>query len=122
MIKLKFRKRFLRCFENLFLIEVERICDPLCKYFRILKGEVGQGKGYSFQILVSSDYLSIIGYDDIPSSALAELTTVRQPFMEMGKSAIMQLYAAIADAHTPKKTTVLPSSIVIRSSCAVLKE
>ena len=65
--------------------------------------------------------VSIIGYDDIPSSALAELTTVRQPFMEMGKSAIMQLYAAIADAHTPKKTTVLPSSIVIRSSCAVLK-
>ena len=65
--------------------------------------------------------ISIIGYDDIPSAAFAELTTVRQPFAEMGRTAIMQLMASIADFSAPKKTTVLPSSIVFRNSCAIPK-
>ena len=96
------------------------------KAFSVIKEGLANGLGYTaiaaandamalgaIKALRSSgiripEDVSIIGYDD-------------QPFMEMGKSAIMQLYAAIADAHTPKKTTVLPSSIVIRSSCAVLK-
>ena len=63
--------------------------------------------------------VSVIGYDDIPSAAFAELTTVRQPFIEMGRTAIMQLIASIADFSAPKKTTVLPSSIVFRNSCTV---
>ena len=65
--------------------------------------------------------ISIIGYDDIPSAAFNDLTTVRQPFEEMGRTAIMQLMAAIADFSAPKKITVLPSSIVFRNSCAVPK-
>ncbi len=65
--------------------------------------------------------ISIIGYDDIPAATFAELTTVRQPFADMGRTAILQLMASIADFSAPKKTTVLPSSIVFRNSCAIPK-
>ena len=65
--------------------------------------------------------VSIIGYDDVPSAALADLTTVRQPFIEMGRSAIMRLFASIAEPHTPNKVIVLPSSIVFRNSCSICR-
>ena len=65
--------------------------------------------------------VSIIGYDDIPSAAFSDLTTVRQPFMEMGRSAILQLMAAISDCSMPQKRTVLPSSIVFRGTCAIAR-
>ena len=65
--------------------------------------------------------VSIIGYDDIPSSAIAGLTTIRQPFIEMGRTAFLNLLASIADPKTPKKTIVLSSSIVFRNSCSILR-
>ena len=66
--------------------------------------------------------VSVIGYDDIPTASFTDLTTVRQPFREMGRTAILQLISAIADYKSPKKTIILPSSIVFRNSCAVSRK
>ena len=63
--------------------------------------------------------VSVIGYDDIPSAEYSGLTTVRQPFMEMGRNAMYQLTSMINDSRTPVKNTYLPTSIVFRSSCAI---
>lgn len=71
-------------------------------------------------IIVPKD-VSVIGYDDIPTAAFTDLTTVKQPFREMGRTAILQLIAAIADSNTPRKKTMLPSSITFRGSCSVVK-
>ena len=43
-------------------------------------------------IIVPKD-VSVIGYDDIPTAAFTDLTTVKQPFREMGRTAILQLIA-----------------------------
>ena len=71
-------------------------------------------------IIVPKD-VSVIGYDDIPTAAFTDLTTVKQPFREMGRTAILQLIAAIADSNSPRKKTMLPSSITFRGSCSVVK-
>jgi len=63
------------------------------------------------------DDVSILGYDDIPSAELLHLTTIKQPFNEIGSTAMLQLLDAISEPYRPVKETVLPSSIVIRDSC-----
>ncbi|MCH3918119.1 MAG: LacI family transcriptional regulator [Spirochaetia bacterium] len=67
--------------------------------------------------------ISIIGFDDIPTSSLIGLTTVRQPFEEMGKIAMLQLLSLIQDAYPSTEQIVLSSNIVIRETCmaAVLR-
>ena len=63
------------------------------------------------------DQVSIIGFDDIPSSRLIHLTTIRQPFEEMGRLALLEFVNLRAYPLTPVKNIVLPTSIVIRDSC-----
>lgn len=63
--------------------------------------------------------VSVIGYDDIPSAEYAGLTTVRQPFIEMGRSAMFQLNSIMNDFRTPAKKTYLPTSIIFRSTCSI---
>lgn len=82
---------------------------------------IGAIKALTMNGLKVPEDVSVIGFDDIPSASTAGLTTVKQPFIEMGRAAIMQLIASIAEFDVPKKTTVLPSSIVFRSSCAIPK-
>lgn len=63
--------------------------------------------------------VSIIGYDDIPSAEYAGLTTVRQPFIEMGRNAMYQLDIMQKETiHKPKRL-LLPTSIIFRTSCAI---
>lgn len=69
---------------------------------------------------VPSDY-SIIGYDDIPSSALLQLTTIKQPFEEMGRTAVMLLLSMIKDPDVVVNSRVLSTGITIRKSCQYLK-
>ena len=65
--------------------------------------------------------ISIIGYDDIPSAEYSSLTTVKQPFREMGRMAFYQLSSIIQNQFRPKKKLILNSTIIFRSSCAVRK-
>ncbi len=64
--------------------------------------------------------VSIIGYDNIPSAEYGDLTTVKQPFIEMGTSAMFQLMSTINDPYLPPKTIVLSTSIIFRNSCKIL--
>lgn len=69
---------------------------------------------------VPSDY-SIIGYDDIPSSALLQLTTIKQPFEEMGRTAVMLLLSLIKDPDLQVSSKILSTGITIRKSCQYIK-
>jgi LacI family transcriptional regulator len=62
--------------------------------------------------------VSVIGFDDDP---LAEwlvpgLTTIQQPFLEIGRVAINQLCRRIADGNSVPQQTVLPVQLVERGS------
>jgi LacI family transcriptional regulator, galactose operon repressor len=66
--------------------------------------------------------LSVIGFDDVESSAQINppLTTVRQPFKEMGRTAAELLLAAIQSTEMPSGTAdriTLPTTVTVRASC-----
>ncbi|WFE40722.1 LacI family DNA-binding transcriptional regulator [Micromonospora sp. WMMD998] len=67
------------------------------------------------------DELSVIGFDNVPESALVNppLTTIRQPLQRMGAEALRLLIDLIAgvdrDAHIR-----LPTELVVRASCRAL--
>lgn len=68
------------------------------------------------------DDVSIIGYDDIPSSAVINLTTVHQPFEEMGRTAMMALDSFIKGSQQTEKRITLGTSLIIRNTCAAAKK
>ncbi len=65
--------------------------------------------------------ISVLGYDDIPNARYAGLTTIKQPFVEMGMNAMYIMLANINNPLSSKKNIVLPSNIIFRSSCAVAR-
>jgi LacI family transcriptional regulator len=69
--------------------------------------------------LTVSDDLSVIGFDNVPESALASppLTTIKQPLQQMGAEAIRLLVDLIAGVERDTHVR-LPTELVVRSSCA----
>lgn len=67
--------------------------------------------------------LSLVGFDDDPIAAPPDLglTTVRQPFEEMGRAAFAILARRIADPRLPAEHAVLPVTVIERSSTAAPK-
>jgi LacI family transcriptional regulator len=65
------------------------------------------------------DDLSVVGFDDIPQSAIVHpaLTTVRQPLAQMGRVAAEMLLRLIHDSRSQVERSVLPTNLVIRHSC-----
>jgi LacI family xylobiose transport system transcriptional regulator len=66
------------------------------------------------------DDLSVVGFDDIEQAAWCapSLTTVRQPFAEMGAAAA-RVAIALAAGETPRRTRVeLATTLVVRGSTA----
>jgi LacI family xylobiose transport system transcriptional regulator len=66
------------------------------------------------------DELSVVGFDDLDCTHWAgpPLTTVRQPFDEMGAAAA-RLVLAFADGEVPSQTRVeLPTMLIVRGSTA----
>ena len=61
--------------------------------------------------------ISVIGFDDSPMSLsiVPILTTVRQPYDEIGSKAVEMLLALIADPHIPQRIC-LPTEIVPRGT------
>lgn len=62
--------------------------------------------------------LSIVGFDDIPSSAtmFPALTTVRAPLREMGRAGAEMLLALLADPNDSMPSQVLPTELIERES------
>lgn len=67
--------------------------------------------------------IAVTGFDDIPLAAFVRptLTTMRVPIVELGRGAVIQLAAAIADPALPPITTTLQPELVVRESCAAAK-
>jgi LacI family transcriptional regulator len=69
--------------------------------------------------LTVPDDLSVVGFDNVPESALCEppLTTVEQAIQQMGFEAVQLLLALIEDPNAEPAQVVLPTRLVERSSC-----
>jgi len=64
------------------------------------------------------DDLAVVGWDDVMAARYVSpaLTTVRQPIRDLGRLAVEQLQARIA-GQPAGRPRVLPTQVVIRSSC-----
>jgi LacI family transcriptional regulator len=69
--------------------------------------------------LAIPDDLSVVGFDNVPESALAvpPLTTVEQPIRQMGVEAVRVLRELIEDPGRAPERVVLPTRLVVRRSC-----
>ena len=63
------------------------------------------------------DDISMVGYDDIPCSAMISLTTIAQPSYEIGSTAMILLVDLINRRREPPHRIVLRDSLIIRRSC-----
>lgn len=64
--------------------------------------------------------ISLLGFDDIPAAAMSDppLSTVRQPAEEMMRLAFDLLVREMDDEHVPPRSYMLPTTLVVRSTCA----
>ncbi|MFC3502101.1 LacI family DNA-binding transcriptional regulator [Micromonospora krabiensis] len=76
--------------------------------------DVARGMG-----LTVPDDLSVIGFDNIPESALVtpQLTTIAQPLQRMGAEAMRMLIDLVGGIERDPHVR-LPTELVVRSSCA----
>jgi LacI family transcriptional regulator len=65
------------------------------------------------------DDLAVVGWDDVPAARYISpgLTTVRQPIRDLGRLAAAQLHARIIGEQPAGGARVLPTRVVLRSSC-----
>jgi LacI family transcriptional regulator len=63
--------------------------------------------------------VAVTGFDDIASARHVRptLTTVRQPMRESGETAVRVLLDRLRGPNDPRRTVVLPTEVVRRSSC-----
>jgi LacI family transcriptional regulator len=63
--------------------------------------------------------IAIVGFDDIPPAATSKpaLTTIRQPIQQTGKIVAEMLIDMIEHPNGQPHRVVLPTELVIRSSC-----
>ena len=65
------------------------------------------------------DDIAIVGWDDVMTARYVSpgLTTVRQPLYELGRAAATQLHERITGASPAPEPRILPTELVLRSSC-----
>jgi LacI family transcriptional regulator len=68
--------------------------------------------------------LSVVGFDNVPESALCEppLTTIDQSIQGMGEEAVRMLLGLIDDPSSRPAQVVLPTRLVERGSCSPILE
>jgi len=66
------------------------------------------------------DDMSVIGFDDVTYTAQMSppLTTIHQPLVEIGKTAVSMLLRLIAGEQLESNHVELSTSLVLRKSCA----
>ncbi len=69
---------------------------------------------------VPSD-LAIVGFDDVPLAASLDLTTVRQPSVEIGLRAAQILIDRIEKKQSLPQQVILPTQLVVRQSCGSIR-
>jgi LacI family transcriptional regulator len=64
--------------------------------------------------------MSVIGFDDIPSTTIVSpsLTSVRQPLFDMGRVATTMLMRLVAGERLDSSRVELPTTLITRESCA----
>jgi DNA-binding LacI/PurR family transcriptional regulator len=67
------------------------------------------------QLSVPED-LAVVGFDDSELAAVLDLTTVRQPLEESGRSAIQMLLNHMRDPETPTRELILKIALVPRAT------
>jgi DNA-binding LacI/PurR family transcriptional regulator len=62
--------------------------------------------------------ISVVGFDDIETAESCDppLTTIRQPFLEIGRKSVMLLDDLIADPDLKDKHRLIAPSLIVRSS------
>jgi LacI family transcriptional regulator len=72
--------------------------------------------------LAIPDDLSVVGFDNVPESALTEppLTTIDQSIQDMGFEAVRMLIGLIDEPSTPGSHLTLPTRLVVRRSCRAI--
>ena len=70
------------------------------------------------------DDLSVIGFDNVPESALSDppLTTIEQPIQQMGFDATRILIGLIEGESVESTHTTLPTKLVVRGSCRAVED
>jgi LacI family transcriptional regulator len=65
------------------------------------------------------DDVSVIGFDNVPESALTDpgLTTIEQPIQRMGAEAVRLLVGLIEQTWSGPLQLTLPTALVVRQSC-----
>jgi LacI family transcriptional regulator len=66
--------------------------------------------------------LPVVGWDDVMAARYAGLTTVRQPMRELGARAARMLDERITGARATPRHDLLPTRLVVRSSCGLHPE
>jgi LacI family transcriptional regulator len=63
--------------------------------------------------------VAVVGFDDLPQSARTEppLTSVRQPIYRLGATAVDSLLDLFEYPDSPPRRIVLPTELVVRTSC-----
>ena len=63
--------------------------------------------------------IAVAGFDDVPIATLIDppLTTVHQPITRAGTVAVETLVELVKHPHSPARRIILPTEIIIRSSC-----
>jgi LacI family transcriptional regulator len=70
------------------------------------------------------DDIAIVGWDDVMTARYVtpSLTTVRQPLYELGRAAATRLHERIAGAPSVPEPLILPTELVLRTSCGCLEK
>jgi LacI family transcriptional regulator len=63
--------------------------------------------------------MAVAGWDDVLAARYISpaLTTVRQPIRDLGRLAFQHLQARIAGDQRPADSQVVPTQVIVRSSC-----
>jgi LacI family transcriptional regulator len=64
------------------------------------------------------EQVAVVGFDDIPAAVRShpQLTTVRQPIIQLGSSAVETLISCIETPGTEARQVLLPTELIIRQS------
>jgi LacI family transcriptional regulator len=88
----------------------------VCANDQMAMGLMREFQGHGLQIPAD---VAVTGFDDVYPSRLIDppLTTVRQPFRDLGIRAAQRLLARIGQPGLAPAADILPTSAVIRASC-----
>lgn len=100
--------------------------EPLPEVFACANDQMAVGVIYALNArgLRVPDDVKITGFDDITLTRYFSppLTTIRQSGSHLGEEAVDALVGLLDDSHHAARTIVLPTELVVRSSCGCASE